>query len=50
MTISPENPRFAGVGWGALPRADRSIATALTEAGYTTLGVVDTPFYQVNGY
>ena len=43
-------PAFAGVGWGALPRADRSIATALTEAGYTTLGVVDTPFYQVNGY
>ena len=22
----------------------------MTEAGYTTLGVVDTPFYQVNGY
>jgi arylsulfatase A-like enzyme len=43
-------PAFAGVGWGALPRADRSIATTLTEAGYTTLGVVDTPFYQVNGY
>ena len=43
-------PAFAGVGWGALPRTDRSIATTLTEAGYTTLGVVDTPFYQVNGY
>jgi arylsulfatase A-like enzyme len=43
-------PAYAGVGWGALPRADRSIASALTEAGYTTLGVVDTPFYQVNGY
>ena len=22
----------------------------MTEAGFTTLGVVDTPFYQVNGY
>ena len=43
-------PAFPGVGWGALPRTDRSIATTLTEAGYTTLGVVDTPFYQVNGY
>jgi arylsulfatase A-like enzyme len=24
-------PAFAGVGWGALPRTDRSIATTLTE-------------------
>ena len=43
-------PAFAGVGWGALPREDVSIASSLSEAGYTTLGVVDTPFYQVNGY
>jgi arylsulfatase A-like enzyme len=43
-------PAYAGVGWGPLPRGDVSIATELAAAGYTTLGVVDTPFYQVNGY
>lgn len=41
---------YAGNGWGPLPQSDRSIVSAMTTAGYTTLGVVDTPFYQVNGY
>jgi len=41
---------YAGVGWGPLPRGDNSIAVDMAAAGYTTLGVVDTPFYQVNGY
>jgi len=41
---------FAGVGWGPLPSSDTSVAAELASAGYTTLGVVDTPFYQANGY
>lgn len=41
---------FADVGWGPLPATDVSIASEMSTAGYTTLGVVDTPFYQANGY
>src|SRR5215475_226898 len=37
-------PAFAGVGWGALPRADRSIASALTEACFFTLGAAAETF------
>ena len=43
-------PAMAGPGWGPLPREDRSVAVDLAHAGYTTVGVVDTPFYQANGY
>jgi arylsulfatase A-like enzyme len=43
-------PAYAGPGWGPLPKTDRSVVLDLRDAGYTTVGVVDTPFYQVNGY
>jgi arylsulfatase A-like enzyme len=41
---------FTGAGWGPLPRAAVTVPELLGGAGVTSVGVVDTPFYTVNGY
>lgn len=41
---------WRGVGWGPLPRDTFSVVDSIAAAGYVTLGVVDTPFYQAHGY
>ena len=41
---------FSFMTWEPLSRHEVTMADALAEAGYVTAGVVDTPFYQKNGY
>ncbi len=41
---------FSYLGWGALPREEKTLADSLQKAGYTTVGVVDTPFFLREGY
>lgn len=41
---------FIEVGWGPLDRNEYSITGDLSAAGYTLLGVVDTPFYRAQGF
>lgn len=41
---------FAYMTWEPLPRTEISLAQVLTLAGFATAGVVDTPFYQMNGF
>jgi len=41
---------FSYLGWGPLPREERTIAEILRKAGYTTTAIVDTPFFMRKGY
>lgn len=41
---------FTYLGWSPLPREEITLAGVLTQAGYSTVAVVDTPFYVRNGY
>jgi len=41
---------FTYLGWQSLPAKETILAELLQEAGYTTLGVVDTPFFCRRGY
>ncbi len=41
---------FSFMTWEPLSRDEATMADVLSEAGYVTAGVVDTPFYQKNGY
>ena len=41
---------FSFMTWEPLSRDEVTMADVLSEAGYVTAGVVDTPFYQKNGY
>jgi len=41
---------FSYLGWEPLPREEKTLAEILREAGYTTIGVVDTPFFIREGY
>lgn len=43
-------PAWIDVGWGPLPRQEYSVVGSIASAGYKTLGVVDTPFYQASGF
>jgi arylsulfatase A-like enzyme len=38
------------IGWGPLPRGAVTLPELLSQAGVTTVGVVDTPFYMCTGY
>ena len=40
---------FTYRGWEPLPPTETSLASILQDHGYTTAGVVDTPFYVANG-
>jgi arylsulfatase A-like enzyme len=41
---------YAHMGWEPLPRHLMTLPELLSKAGYTTMGVVDTPFYIRNGF
>jgi len=41
---------FTYLGWRPLPREETILAELLQKANYTTLAVVDTPFFVRNGY
>jgi len=41
---------FTHLGWGPMPRDEKIIPQLLKDAGYTTMAVVDTPFYIRSGY
>ena len=41
---------FTYLGWAPLPRKENILAQILRDAGYTTIGVADTPFLMRNGY
>lgn len=41
---------FTYLQWGPLPREENVLAKILQNTGYTTVGVVDTPFFIRNGY
>ncbi len=41
---------FTYRGWQPLSQEEITLPQLLTEAGYTTMGIVDTPFYMRNGY
>lgn len=41
---------YAHVGWNALPPAERPVPVLLNEAGITTVGIVDTPFFTREGF
>ncbi|MEZ4660315.1 MAG: sulfatase [Caldilineaceae bacterium] len=41
---------FTYLDWGPLPRNEVTLAQCLSRAGYTTCGVIDTPFMVRNGY
>lgn len=43
-------PAYISQDWGPLPRATPLVAAALSDAGYTTAAVVDTPFYTSRGF
>jgi arylsulfatase A-like enzyme len=41
---------FAYLGWRPLPQSEVTLPQLLTGAGYSTMGIVDTPFYMRHGY
>ncbi len=41
---------FTYLGWAPLPRGEIVLPQILTNAGYTTMGIVDTPFFMRGGY
>jgi arylsulfatase A-like enzyme len=41
---------YTFMGWGPLPMHLQTIPALLSEAGYLTMGIVDTPFYVRNGF
>lgn len=41
---------FTYLGWRPLSQSEITLAQLLTAAGYSTMGIVDTPFYTRNGY
>lgn len=41
---------FNYLGWAPLPREEVILPQVLSQAGYRTMAVVDTPFYVKNGY
>lgn len=41
---------FSYLGWEPLPREEKTLAESLQMAGYTTVAVVDTPFFLREGY
>lgn len=41
---------FSYMTWGPLSLTEVTVSQILSEAGFTTVGVVDTPFYVSNGY
>ena len=41
---------FTYLSWGPLPPNEITLADLMTKAGYTTMGVGDTPFLIRNGY
>ena len=41
---------FTYLDWGPLPQSEHTLAEQLSEAGYLTFGVADTPFLVRNGY
>jgi len=41
---------FRYLGWGPLPKDEKTLAEILEEKGYTSIAVVDTPFFIRNGY
>ena len=41
---------FAYLSWGPLPQNEITLADLMTKAGYTTMGIADTPFLIRNGY
>jgi arylsulfatase A-like enzyme len=43
-------PAYVSVGWGRLPHEEYTAIQDIGDAGYATCGVVDTPFYQIQGY
>ena len=40
---------FTYLGWRPLSQSEITLAQLLTAAGYSTMGIVDTPFYTRNG-
>lgn len=41
---------FTYLGWAPLPQSEITLPQILAAAGYSTMGIVDTPFYMRNGY
>jgi arylsulfatase A-like enzyme len=41
---------YTYLGWAPLPRNEKILAENLRNTGYTTVGIVDTPFFVKNGY
>ncbi len=41
---------FTYLGWAPLPNREVILSQILADAGYTTMGVVDTPFFMKGGY
>jgi arylsulfatase A-like enzyme len=41
---------FTYLGWQPLPRSEITLPQILSAAGYSTMGIADTPFYMRNGY
>ena len=41
---------YTHMGWEPLPRHLTTLPQALSRAGYTTMGIVDTPFFVRNGF
>lgn len=41
---------FTYLGWAPLPHTEITLPALLAEAGYLTMGIVDTPFYTRKGY
>lgn len=41
---------YTHMGWEPLPRHLTTLPGVLSEAGYTTMGIVDTPFFVRNGF
>lgn len=41
---------FTYLGWKPLPQSEVTLPQLLAGAGYSTMGIVDTPFYMRNGY
>ena len=41
---------FTYLGWAPLPQSETTLPQILATAGYSTMGIADTPFYMRNGY
>ena len=41
---------YCGVGWNGLPPDQQTVPGLLDEAGFTTAGIVDTPFFTTRGF